>query len=219
VLKCGIVDIIPDGVGFDEATLAEPLSSVINSQQEAGTGLGETVLIFGDGPIGCMHLEIARSRGAHKIIMVGLKKLELAEVFNPDFLLDASKTDPVPSILKITDDAGADIAICANPVSSTQQQALECVKKRGKVILFGGLPSNDPYTSLNSNTIHYNEITLKGAFSSPAYMNRVALDVIKHRKITPEKYLTKNVNIDYIVEGLRAAEKGEALKVIVKPQL
>jgi len=219
VLKRGMVHKMPDGISFEEATLAEPLSSVITSQKEAPVQLGDTVLILGDGPIGCLHLEIARARGAFNIIMVGLNKLDLAKRFGPDLLIDVAKKDPVEEVLKYTDGLGADIAVCANPVASTQEQAVRAVRKRGKVILFGGLAKDDPMTRLNSNLIHYNELSIVGAFSYPAYMNKLALEVIKQRKITPEKYIDMVIPLEEIKKGFEAAEKGKALKVVIKPWL
>lgn len=217
VLKDGMVHFMPEGLTFDEATLSEPLSSVITSQKEANIGLGDTVLIVGDGPIGCMHLEIARARGAFTVIMVGLNKLKSAKRFSPDFLLDAASIEPVEEILKITDGLGVDVSICANPVAGTQEQAIEVTRKRGRVILFGGLSKKDPWTRLNSNLIHYNEITIIGAFSYPAYMHKKALEVIKFKKITSSHYIDKIVSLEKIVEGFLASESGDALKTIVKP--
>ncbi len=217
VIRSGMVNEIPEGIGFKEATLSEPLSAVINIQEEAGISPGDKVLIFGDGPVGCMHLQIARSRGAGTVIMVGLKKMRLADRFEPDFLFDAAKIDPVKAVHGITDGLGVDVAICANPSPITQEQAIEAVRKRGKVILFGGMPEDRPFVSLNSNLIHYNEIMIMGAFSSPSYMKKVALQAIKNKQISPEKYIDKIVNIESIVEGMKDAEKGNALKVVVKP--
>ena len=47
----------------------------------------------------------------------------------------------------------------------TQRQAVELVRKGGKVVLFGGLPKADPLTHLDGNRIHYGEIAVMGAFS------------------------------------------------------
>jgi L-iditol 2-dehydrogenase len=217
ILKDGMVHPMPEGLSFDEATLSEPLSSVITSQKEANIGLGDTVLVIGDGPIGCMHLEIAKARGAFTVIMVGLNKLKSAKRFKPDYLLDAASVDPVEEILKITNGLGVDVSVCANPSATTQEQAIEVTKKRGRVILFGGLSKKDPWTRLNSNLIHYNEITVVGAFSYPAYMHKKALEVIKYKKITSASYIDKIVPLEKIVEGFKASESGEALKTIVKP--
>ena len=207
-------------MSFEAATLAEPASSVLASQLNAGVGLGDTVLIIGDGPIGCLHTEVARARGASKVIMAGLMRLHIAKNFEPDYLIDAGSQDTVEEVLKITNGLGADIAIIANPVVKTQEQGVESVRKRGKVILFGGVPKTQPMTSLNSNLIHYNELVVMGAFSYPAYVNEMALHVINEGKITASKYITKVVSLENMVnEGIKAAEAGEALKVVINPWL
>jgi L-iditol 2-dehydrogenase len=217
VLEHGMVHQMPDGLSFDHAALSEPASSVLASQENAGVSLGDTVLVIGDGPVGCLHLEVARARGAAVVIMVGLTRLAQVAPFKPDHLIDAAKQDPVAEVKRITRGLGADVAIVATPVAKTQAQAVESVRKRGKVVLFGGLPKTDPSTTMNGNLIHYNEIIVVGAFSYPAWVHRKALDVIASRKIDAAKYFNKTVGLEGIVEGIREAESGRALKVLVKP--
>jgi L-iditol 2-dehydrogenase len=217
VLAHGMVHHMPRGLSYEQGALAEPASSVLAAQENAGIGLGDTVAVLGDGPVGCIHLEVARARGAARVIMVGLKRLSQARAFEPDALIDASRQDPVAEIRKLTEGLGADVIIAATPVAATQAQAVEAVRKRGTVILFGGLPKSSPTATLNTNLIHYNEIRLVGAFSYPAYMHQRALTVIKEGKIDAKKYFTKTVSLAEITEGIRASEAGEALKVLVKP--
>ncbi|HUZ18563.1 MAG TPA: alcohol dehydrogenase catalytic domain-containing protein [Spirochaetia bacterium] len=217
VLAHGMVHHMPEGLPFDAAALSEPASSVLAAQHNADIGLSDTVLIIGDGPIGCLHIEMARARGASRVFMVGLKRLKAAATFSPDALIDAATQNPVQEVLKLTDGLGADVAICANPVASTQEQAVEAVRKRGKVVLFGGVPKTSPMTTLNSNLIHYNELRILGAFSYPAYIHQLALKVIADGKITADRYLDYRLSLDQISEGFRAAEAGEVLKVIINP--
>ena len=217
VLAHGMVHHMPEGLSWGQGALAEPASSVLAAQQNAGIGLGDTVLILGDGPVGCLHIEVARARGAARVIMVGLARLSQAKAFAPDALIDAASQDPVAEVKRLTDGLGADAAIVATPVAKTQTQGIEAVRKRGTVILFGGLPKNNPTATLNTNLIHYNEIHVVGAFSYPAYMHEKALTVIKAGQIDAKKYFTRTVSLDGIVDGIRAAEAGEALKVLVRP--
>jgi len=219
VLERGMVHAMPESLSFDHAALSEPASSVLASQENAGVGLGDTVLVIGDGPVGCMHLQVARARGASTVIMVGLTRLAIVPVFEPDRLIDAASRDPVQEVLAITGGIGADAAIIANPVARTQEQGVESVRKRGRVVLFGGVPKTDPMTSLNSNLIHYNELCVVGAFSYPAIMHEKALRIIDRGAITAERYITARVGLDGIVEAIGAAERGEELKVVVKPWL
>lgn len=215
VLQRGMVHKVPSAVSLEDAAISEPASSVIASQEYNSVSLGDTVLIIGDGPIGCLHIEIARARGASKIIMVGLKKLKLAARFEPDLLLDAAKDALVCEVRKATNGLGVDIAICANPVTKTQGQAVEAVKKRGTVVLFGGVPKDNPMTLLNSNVIHYHEIKVVGAFSYPKYIHEKALKLIGDGKIHAQKYFTIKTPLEEIEKGFHAMESGEALKVLI----
>lgn len=218
VLSRGFVEKLPEDMSFDDAAMAEPASSVIACQEYNNVSLGDTVVIIGDGPIGCLHIEIARARGASKVIMVGLDKIDLARQFNPDYLIkntDADKT--VQEVLDITNGLGADIAICAVPVTKPQQQAIDMVRKRGKVVIYGGVSKKNPMTTLNSNTIHYNELSVVGAFSYPATGLEKAIKFIHEGRISAPKYVTKKVTLDSVVEGMKYSEQGKALKVVIKP--
>jgi L-iditol 2-dehydrogenase len=218
VLKRGYLHHIPEGVSMDEACLSEPASSVIAGMERAGFGLGDTILILGDGPIGCLHIEAARALGAAKIIISGnLRRQESLKRFKPDYILDASREDVPERVKEITGGLGVDLAICANPVTATQEEAVQSVRKRGRVVLFGGVPKTDPMTTLNSNTIHYNEIEVVGAFSYETRHHLKALEAIRTGALSPELYFTKTVSLDDINEGFRSAKTGKALKILVKP--
>lgn len=217
VLTRGFVEPIPDHIGFEEAAMAEPASSVIACQEFNNVSLGDTVVILGDGPIGCLHIEVARARGASRIIMSGLTRLEAIPQFEPDLIINSATQNPVEAVLKATGGIGADIVICAAPVTSIQEQAVEMARKRGRVVFFGGVNKNQPMTTLNSNLIHYHELTIVGAFSYPATGLQKAVQMIAEKKIAARKYVTKTVRLEEIPEGIAYAEQGKALRVAVKP--
>lgn len=151
------------------------------------------------------------------MIMVGLMRLKEAERFEPDALIDASNQNPVEEVHRLTDGFGVDVAICANPIASTQEQAVEAVRKRGRVVLFGGLQKASPMTSLNSNLIHYNELVVVGAFSYPPYVHQNALVAIRAGQIHPQKYYNFKVGLEQIGDAFAAAAAGTALKALVFP--
>lgn len=220
ILQHGFIEPIPDDMSYEHAAFAETASAVIACQKYNNVSLGDTVVIIGDGPVGCLHIEVAKARGAKRVILVGLDKLDLAAKFHPDLLL--SNRDPQGVIAKVkecTDGIGADIVICAVPSVKPQQQALELVRKRGCVIIYGGTPKHAEMTTINSNLIHYNEIILTGAFSYPTIGLSDALSAIESKKIHAELYLNAKVSLEDVVKGMDMVEKGEALKVIIDPWL
>ncbi len=131
--------------------------------------------------------------------------------------MDAGTADTVEAVRTATGGLGADVVIVATPVASTQAQAVRAVRKRGKVVLFGGLPKASPETTIDANLVHYGEITVMGAFSYPAHVHEKALATIAAGRIHADRYFNLVVGLDQIVEGFRAAAEGRALKVLVKP--
>jgi L-iditol 2-dehydrogenase len=216
VLVNGIVNPMPKGMTFIEASLAEPSCSVLACHHRAGTGLQDTVVVMGAGPIGCLHIVVAKSQGASVIVSEpSAIRRKLAERFAPQAIVDPMNEDLAARVREMTGGVGADIVICANPVAQTQTQAVEIVRKRGKVILFGGLPKASPMVTLDSNRIHYGEIEVFGAFSYHPTMHELALDLIDRKVIRADLLVTHTFGLDEIGKAFEAAAAGEALKVVV----
>src|SRR5919205_2917678 len=78
---------IPDGVSFAEASVAEPFACVINGQELARVGNGDVVVVIGAGPIGCLHVRLARAKGANRVFLIDLNRSRLdmsAAAVQPD---------------------------------------------------------------------------------------------------------------------------------------
>lgn len=218
VLTLGIVHRIPESLSSLHAALAEPMSSVLACHDKAGTSLEDTVAVMGAGPIGCLHVAIAKARGARVIISEPAEvRLSLAEQFRPDALINPTEVDFVEEVRALTEGRGADTVICANPVAATQAQAVEAVRKGGRVVLFGGLPKANPMTTLDANRIHYGEIEVVGAFSYHPTMHSLALDVLSRGLIPADALITHTFSLDKIAEAFDLAAGGNALKVVITP--
>lgn len=217
ILTHGIVHPIPDGMPYAHASLAEPASSVLAAHAKASTSLADTVLIIGSGPIGCLHIVVAKSRGARVILSEpSAIRRGMAEQFSPDLILNPSQEDVVARVKEWTGGLGADIAVCANPVAETQTRAVEAVRKGGRVILFGGLPKSNPMTSLNGNLIHYGEVMVVGSFSYHPVMHQQALDLINRQGIPAHALITHTYPLEQINMAFQMASSGQALKVMVQ---
>lgn len=216
MLERGVVHPVPAGLAASAAALAEPLSSVLASHEEAGTHLGDTVVVMGAGPIGCLHIAVAHLRGARVILSEPSEaRRRMAQPFAPERVLDPLSQDVVAEVRAATDGRGADIAICANPVAATHAQAVELVRKRGTVVLFGGLPKASPLTSLDANRLHYGEIRVVGAFSYHPTFHALALDVLARGLIDSGRVITHAFPLGEIDRAFRSVADGEALKVMV----
>ena len=126
ILRRGIVHRVPEGLSSAHAALAEPAASVLASQHEAGVEPGEVVVVIGAGPMGCLHVQVARARGARAILAdVQAARLEMARSLGPWRLVDSSSANLVAEVRALTDGRGADVAIVACAARTAQAQAVE----------------------------------------------------------------------------------------------
>lgn len=210
---------IPNNVSSDKIVIVELLSSIVNAQEYADVTLGETVVVFGTGPIGCLHSEVARLRGAKKIIMIDINdgRLELAKKFSGTDFINSSVSNPVETVLKLTKGFGADVAIVAAPSVEAQSQALKLLRKRGRLVIFGGVSKDNPYTKLDSNFIHYNEIAILGTFAYGPNNFKKAFDLVVNNMINTDGFITHILPLEEMEQGVEKIKSGEALKVVLKP--
>jgi L-iditol 2-dehydrogenase len=213
------VNRIPDHVPFDAASLTEPLACVLNGQEIAGVREGDVVVILGAGPIGCLHIRLARARGAQTVILADINKgrLDLAARAQPDALIDSAMEDPVDAVRKLTDGHGADVVITATGAGQAQQQALEMAARRGRISLFGGLPRDNPIIRFDSNLVHYQELFVLGAYGSAPRHNREALALISSGAVPVEDLITHRLPLDGVHQAIDIVTKGEGLKVVIEP--
>lgn len=217
VLTNGIVTAMPDGLSFTYAAVSELCNSVLATHEKAGTGEGDTVVVIGAGPAGCLHASVAKARGARVAVLeVAEYRRRMAEQFDPDLVIDASSGDVATKVREFAAGVGADVVVCANPVAQTQSLAVEIVRKGGKVMLFGGLPKANPQTTLDGNAIHYGEIEIIGAFSYHPRFHRLSLDLLAEGKLPVASVITHTFELDEIDKAYQTAASGKALKVVIE---
>ena len=220
-MKYGPVHPIPDGVSDIEATLAEPLGCCLNAYELANLSPGETVVVFGLGPIGCLLVELAKVLGAGKVIAIqrSKRRLQMAiEMGIPaDVFVCSQEEDPVERVLKETDGKGADVILTACGDVEAQEQAVKMVAHRGRVNLFAGLPAGTRKIEVDSNFIHYREAFIFGSHGSVPRHHKSALQLLSGGRIKAERYFTHRFSLDDILEAIKTVENREAMKVVICP--
>jgi L-iditol 2-dehydrogenase len=219
VLAVDGVNRVPDGLSFAEASVAEPLSCVINGQELAGVGEGQTVVVVGAGPIGCLHVRLARARGAARVLLVELnrQRLELAAgLVAPDEAIEAEGTDTVAAVRQLTGGRGADVIIVAAGSGKAQEDALRMAARRGTVSFFGGLPKDRPTITCDANIVHYREVGIVGANGSSPAHNQQALALIASGEVPVADLITHRLPLERTIEAIQTVTRGEAIKVTIE---
>lgn len=211
---------IPEGLSFAEASLAEPLACVLNGQELARVGEGDTVVVVGSGPIGCLHVLLAHARGAARVILIDLNAERLAQaaaLVSPELTIVSADEDPVEAVLAATDGKGADVVITAAASGIAQEQGLRMLARRGRLSLFGGLAKDAPNITVDANLVHYRELTIVGVNGSTPDHNKQALELIASGAVPVAALITHTLPLESIFAALDIVARGEAIKVTIEP--
>ncbi len=210
---------LPENLSLLEGSIIEPLSCCINGQNYLNIKKDDFVLIFGGGPIGFMHAELVKASGCKNVVIVDPaydRLLKFGKNFENIILLNPNEVDIKEEIMKMTDGFGADVVITACPAKKAQIDAIEITGSKGRISFFGGLPKDDSVIQIDSNIIHYKEISIFGSFASNRNDYIKAGDLISSGKIYARKFITDVIPLEKIVEGIKKIRNGDALKIVVK---
>jgi L-iditol 2-dehydrogenase len=212
----GNVFTLPDGLSFETAALAEPLACVMNGQERVSVAIGDTVVVLGAGPIGILHIKLARFAGARKIIVSEPSEVRRHAALREgaDLAVDPTKEDLSTIVKDATSGLGADVAIAAIGVPSLANDAIHMVRNRGRVSLFAGF-NKGMQAELDVNAIHYNELIVTGAFGLTRLLFERSLNLIATGRLKLDSLLTHRFKLAEIETAIKVAEQGSAIKVVI----
>ncbi|MEM3410243.1 MAG: alcohol dehydrogenase catalytic domain-containing protein [Nitrososphaerota archaeon] len=205
---------IPDNLEHEVAALLEPFSCVVRGHRIVQADAGEIVTIIGAGPIGLMHLMLAKRSNTEKIIIIDVSwdRLKFAEKLGADVIINANEEDPLERIKGETNGIGSDIVIEAVGKTDTWENAVKLARKGGRVLLFGGPPKGTTIM-LDTYRIHYEEVRILGSFHfTPEDVLR-AFKIIRSGKLPLKNLITSRSKIDNIVDVFERLKEGKEVKV------
>jgi L-iditol 2-dehydrogenase len=200
------------------AAFVEPLACALLAIERGRVEDGQTVVIFGHGPLGCLLAMVAATRKA-RVIVVGKAGYRFERVSSLGIAecVDATATENVLDAVRASvGDYGADVTIDATGQPEVWAQAVETVTRGGTVVFFGGCAPGTT-VPLDTRRVHYEELTLVGAFHHTPEAIRRAVDLLESGAVNPEGLLTHRMSLAGVREALDLMSKGEALKVLIQP--
>jgi L-iditol 2-dehydrogenase len=219
---------VPEGVSLEWAAMTEPVSVALHALRRAGgCSVGETVAVFGAGPIGLMTAQWARAMGASQVILFDLvpEKLELAQKLGFALAFNSKIEDAVQKVNELTQGQGADVCIEAAGCPPTTLQALAAARRGGRVVLLGNPSSDVTLPQALISQIMRREIQILGTWNSE-YSHTGnhndwsdALAAMAERRIDLEPLISHRVGIPDAFETLQKMRDGTGFfsKVLVRP--
>ena len=180
ILQNGHLFSLPEGLSLQKASLLEPTACVLNSLELLGVGAGTTMLLIGSGPMGLLHLVLARRLGAMIIASEpDEERRGWARRLGAFATIDPMTEDVVKATKELTNGEGADVAVVSTGSVPAAATAFGAVRRQGSIGLFGGFPPQSQL-DLDPNVIHYNELILTGSQNATIDQYRRTLELLPH---------------------------------------
>lgn len=224
---------LPPGVSDERAVSLPFCGTALQCARQARIGLGEDVVVIGQGPMGLLVTMWAARAGAGRVIVADryARRLQAAREMGASEAIDASTRDVAEAVRELTGGTGADIVIDAGNTARTFNLALEVARDKGRVVVLSF--HTQPITIDDITKEFYHKeleiIATRGTGPSPSYRSplvrwtsRDNLQMVARwmgeDRIQPERLITHRIPLTDLQQGLEAVEGRPAgvVKVLVE---
>jgi len=217
MIRIGGLVPVPDNLTDEEAALLEPLACCLNSfSRMLPVAKQSSVVIIGDGPMGLIHLQLFKRLSSSRVAIVGKvpSRMEKSRAMGADAVF-AYSPETVADVLDFAGDssgAGAVVVATSNPVAF--DLATKVSGKNSKINIFAGMPSGQTFL-LDANWLHYNQISITGAFSSTPKMLEEATRIAADKVIDLSAIITHKYSLSEIEKAIYITEKYYGLRAVI----
>jgi len=211
---------IPDNISYDEAALVTTGGCAMNGIENVGGFMaGETVAVFGPGPIGLMAVGLVKALGAGKVYLVGTRESRLAigRTMGADHTFNINEiVDPVAAIRQITGGLGVDLAIEASGAARAAAECVEVVRRGGRISFIGD-PNEKPAINIKRfvlDDLKAAAVRGEGGMACARVLELCAIGAVNVKPLITHHFPLEQINdaFDTFIN-----RKGGAMKVIVEP--
>ena len=216
---------VPEGMNLDLACLGEPIACAVFSGLMSQIQMGDVVVIFGMGFAGQIMAQVARGKGAYKVIGVDVvdDKLELAKDLGLDYPINAEKENPVEAILDLTKGSGVDVVVEMAGTEESINMCTETVKHNGVMVFYSWITRditinisrwhNNSLTVINTGLVHH-------GVKQRSLWTPLALRPVVQKQLNVDTLITHRYSLDQIQEAFETATNDPAaIKVVIDPNV
>lgn len=200
----------------DVAAVIEPLACAYNGQRLIGAERARSMLVVGSGPLGLLHIRLARALGVDTVVAVDPAEHRRAIAVESGATValhpDEVTTDKAD---ELTDAAGFDTMVVAVGRADAIEPYLAMLAPGGRVNIFAGFPSGTDRVTFSANDVHYNETLIVGSSSCQLSDFRRVAELIRHGVIAAEGLVTAHLPIDDLDAALERARQGVDLRISI----
>jgi threonine dehydrogenase-like Zn-dependent dehydrogenase len=217
IAQGNVVELPPEAT-WEEMAVAEPLSCVLNGQNSVNLKAGDTVLVYGAGPMGLLHVVLAAASGASRIIMadpVGARLGKASEV-GATSTVDSSRDSVADHVKAQTNGRGVDVIFTAASVAEIVPEALQLLAPFGRFCLFAGLLKGKSNVTIDANPIHYKNLLITGTSGGCNADYRTTVKLIASRRVDVRPVISHVFPMSKIADAYAMASSGRGQKIVIK---
>lgn len=215
VCKRSLLYHIADDVSLDLAVFSEPLACAMNGFKRLHFMPGQSVLIYGAGPIGLLFAKLCKAAGASFVFLSEMAPFRIdfaRERSGADRVINSATEDAGAIVRGMTGQTGADIVI--DTVGMLFDKAIADVAVEGTILLFG---INDRMSqTVKQYDITRKEVTIVSSYATHYTFPYVA-KMMSNQVLDLLPLLTHRLTLEELPEGIEMLRRGEAMKVVVHP--
>lgn len=198
------------------AAFTEPLSCVLRGQEGLHLYPGEVELVVGVGPIGLMHLQVARTFGARVIASdPNPQRLEKARELGAEWVINPAQEDLADFVKKVTDGWGVDAAVVTVASARVVEEAIPLLAPGGRLNIFAGIYPKDEMR-VDPNLIHYGEFVITGSADSTPQNYQRALALIESGQVNTETLISHLLPLEELAQAFELVKSQTGLKTMMK---
>ena len=214
-IKGGGVLKLPPTMGFDEASLIEPVACCIRGLDRAGVAAHASVLVAGAGPVGLIHSLLLRRMNANVIVSdVNRSRLDFAEKAGFEQTIATSKQDVAEKVKGQTGGKGVDLAVVASGSPQALIQALKATRKGGRICIFGAIVKGS-VLDYDISEVFNSEISIVTSYGATEVETPKALNLLSERPADFRSLITHRFPLDQFEQAMKTSEEGAGMKVLL----
>jgi len=211
---------LPDHVSLEEGALLEPLAVAVHITRQSNIKHGDTVVVFGAGPVGILCAAVAKSLGATKIVSVDInaERLEFVKKFVAPIgsTYVSQRVSAAENAANIIKEAGlgegADVAIDASGVEPSIQAAIHVLRKGGSYVQGGMGRDECTFPIMAACT---KELTIRGSFRYSQGDYQTALNLVSSGAVKVKEVISRTVKFEDALQAFEDIRDGKGIKVLI----
>jgi len=210
---------LPENVPLEYGALVEPLSVGVHITRQAGIKPGQTVVVYGAGPVGLLCMAVARSFGASKVVAVDIneERLAFAQKYAATHLFRSQRESPQDSARRLVEECelglGADAVIDASGAEPCIQAGIHVTRNGGTYVQGGMGKAEIPFPIMAACA---KELTIKGSFRYGSGDYKLAVDLIASGKVDVSSLITGQVKFEDAEQAFKDVKAAKGIKILIE---